>query len=98
MHYNETRFNIGAIQIIVPEVDRPFTDDTIVNDTPWKKFKEVIMAPGFNIADPQVSDRNLLTIMVVWLHNRVDMQTVRAQGNTSSTRKQLRAPKAKVLS
>ena len=56
------------------------------------------MAPGFNLYDPQVSDRNVLTIMVVWLHSRVDMQIVRAQGNTSSTRKQLRAPKAKVLS
>ena len=56
------------------------------------------MAPGFNLYDPQVSDRNVLTIMVVWLHSRVDMQIVRAQGNTSSTRKQLRALKAKVLS
>ena len=50
--YNETNLNIGAIQIIVPEVERPFTDDTIVNGTPWRKYKQAVMAPGFNMYDP----------------------------------------------
>ena len=39
VHYNETKFDFGAIQILVPEVEWPFTDDTIVKGTPWSKFK-----------------------------------------------------------
>ena len=55
VHYNETKFDIGAIQILVPEVEWPFTDDTIVRGTAWSKFKAQIMLPDFDITDPKVS-------------------------------------------
>ena len=57
--YNDTRFDIGAIQILVPEVEWPFTDDTIVNDTPWSKYKQEVMKTDFIIEDPKVSSFNL---------------------------------------
>ena len=55
VHYNETKFDIGALQILVPEVEWPFTDDTIVKGTPWSKFKTEVMKPEFDIFDQSVS-------------------------------------------
>ena len=79
----------------MPEVEWPFTDDTIVNNTPWSKYKSEVMTSDFDMWNPKVSSFIFgLYLNSVQFHKRRHLQTNRTQKHPKgSKRRSMQQPR-----